>query len=39
VEGQGVAGPDAADLREQAQAAVAGRDAVLLERRLELVRR
>jgi class 3 adenylate cyclase len=35
---EGVTGPEAADLREQAQAAVAGRDAVLLERRLELVR-
>ena len=39
VDGKGVAGPEAADLREQAQAAVAGRDAVLLERRLALVRR
>ena len=39
VESRGVVGPEAADLRDQAQAAVAGRDAVLLERRLELVHR
>jgi class 3 adenylate cyclase len=34
-----VAGPDAAGLRDQARASVADRGAVLLERRLELVRR